>query len=208
VSNSWTSNATPIATVLLPTLRVARVARGSHCSQSGNMILVSLSSLQLPRHPWSESSWNFRSRERKFHTMVLSLPGAKVLRSESSCYPPPQRTTGCWCCESSHPPRHVACITVQLITVSKCPVSPSLYSRRLRPEPSQPSDRDQACTWPHVIAAYTRRSDRDRMLIEASPTHYIFHPSTIWVRPLCREIGPKNSPKCRFCHEANEYMSP
>ena len=30
--------------------------------------------------------WNFRSRERKFHTMVLSLPGAKVLRSESSCY--------------------------------------------------------------------------------------------------------------------------
>ena len=37
--------------------------------------------------PWSESSWNFRSRERKFHTMVLSLPGAKVLRSESSCYP-------------------------------------------------------------------------------------------------------------------------
>ena len=37
--------------------------------------------------PESESSWNFRSQERKFHTMVLSLPGAKVLRSESSCYP-------------------------------------------------------------------------------------------------------------------------
>ena len=36
--------------------------------------------------PGSESSWNFRSRQRKFHTMVLSLPGAKVLRSESSCY--------------------------------------------------------------------------------------------------------------------------
>ena len=36
--------------------------------------------------PESESSWNFRSREQKFHTMVLSLPGAKVLRSESSCY--------------------------------------------------------------------------------------------------------------------------
>jgi len=29
--------------------------------------------------------WNFRSRERKFQE--LSLPGAKVLRSESSCYP-------------------------------------------------------------------------------------------------------------------------
>jgi len=25
-----------------------------------------------------KSSWNFRSLERKFHTMVLSLPGAKV----------------------------------------------------------------------------------------------------------------------------------
>jgi len=45
---------------------------------------------------------------------------------------PPQRTTGCWCCDSSLPPRHVACITVQLITVSKCPISPSLYSRWLR----------------------------------------------------------------------------
>ena len=22
--------------------------------------------------------------------------------------------------------------------------------------------------------------------------HYIFHPSTIWVRPLCMELGPKN----------------
>jgi len=22
--------------------------------------------------------------------------------------------------------------------------------------------------------------------------HYIFHPSTIWVRPLCTELGPKN----------------
>jgi len=38
--------------------------------------------------------------------------------------------------------------------------------------------------------------------------HYIFHPSTIWVRPLFTELGPKNPPKSRFCHEANEYMSP
>jgi len=38
--------------------------------------------------------------------------------------------------------------------------------------------------------------------------HYIFHPSTIWVRPLCTELGPKNPPKCWFCHEANECMSP
>ena len=38
--------------------------------------------------------------------------------------------------------------------------------------------------------------------------HYIIHPSTIWVRPLFAELGPKNPPKSRFCHEANEYMSP
>ena len=35
--------------------------------------------------------------------------------------------------------------------------------------------------------------------------HYIFHPSTIWVRPLFTELGPKKPP---FCHKANEYMSP
>ena len=38
--------------------------------------------------------------------------------------------------------------------------------------------------------------------------HYIFHRSTIWVRPLFTELGPKKNPKSRFCHEANEYMSP
>ena len=38
--------------------------------------------------------------------------------------------------------------------------------------------------------------------------HYIFHPSTIWVRPLFTELRPKKPPKSRFCHEANEYMSP
>ena len=37
--------------------------------------------------------------------------------------------------------------------------------------------------------------------------HYIFHPSTIWVRPLFTELGPKKVPKSRFCHEANEYMT-
>ena len=72
----------------------------------------------------------------------------------------PQRTTGCWCCDISHPPCHVACITVQLITVSKCRVRPSLYSRWLRPEPTRPSDRDQACTWSQVIATYPRRTDQ------------------------------------------------
>ena len=25
--------------------------------------------------------------------------------------------------------------------------------------------------------------------------HYIFHPSTVWVRPLCTELGPKNPSK-------------
>jgi len=34
--------------------------------------------------------------------------------------------------------------------------------------------------------------------------HYIFHPSTIWIRPLFTELGPKNPQKSRFCHEANE----
>ena len=38
--------------------------------------------------------------------------------------------------------------------------------------------------------------------------HYIFHPSTIWIRPLFTELGPKPPQKSRFCHEANEYMSP
>jgi len=28
--------------------------------------------------------------------------------------------------------------------------------------------------------------------------HYIFHPSTIWVRPLCTELGPKNPQKADF----------
>ena len=37
--------------------------------------------------------------------------------------------------------------------------------------------------------------------------HYIFHPSTIWVRPLFMELGPKKTPKTRFCHEANEYVA-
>ena len=36
--------------------------------------------------------------------------------------------------------------------------------------------------------------------------HYIFHPSTIWVRPLFTELGPKKPPKSRFCHEANELL--
>ena len=36
--------------------------------------------------------------------------------------------------------------------------------------------------------------------------HYIFHPSTIWVRPLFTELGPKKNPKSRFCHEANAYI--
>jgi len=64
-------------------------------------------------------------------------------------------------------PRHVACSTVQLITVSKCTVSPtcSLYSRWLRPELTQPSDRDV----PDRKWLLRILSDRDQMLIEASP---------------------------------------
>jgi len=50
------------------------------------------------------------------------------------------------------------------------PGQSSLYSRWLRPEPTQPSDRDQAFTWSQVTAAYSRRSDHDQMLIEASPS--------------------------------------
>ena len=33
--------------------------------------------------------------------------------------------------------------------------------------------------------------------------HYIFHPSTIWVRPLFTELGPKNP---HFAQKANEYV--
>jgi len=43
-----------------------------------------------------------------------------------------QCRTGCWCCNSSHLPCHVACITVQLVV--KCPVSSSLHSWWLRSE--------------------------------------------------------------------------
>jgi len=66
----------------------------------------------------------------------------------------------------------------------------------------------------------TKRLTRPRSSAESRPplpkfsgyveveAHYIFHRSTIWVRPLFTELGPKNPPKSRFCHEANEYMSP
>jgi len=115
--------------------RRRRAWPGRQCSQSGNTIIhVSLSSLQLP------------------HCALCTQAPLDL---------PPQCTTGCWCCDISHPPRHVACITVKLVTVSKCPVSPSLYSRWLRPEPTQ-SDHDQACTWSQVIAMYSRRSNTDR----------------------------------------------
>ena len=59
---------------------------------------------------------------------------------------PPQRTTG-WYHWDIHPPCPVACSTVQLITVARCPVSPSLYSRWLRLELTQMSE-----SKPRVIA--------------------------------------------------------
>ena len=31
--------------------------------------------------------------------------------------------------------------------------------------------------------------------------HYIFHPSTIWVRPLFTELGPKKTQKADFAME-------
>ena len=81
MSNSLTSNATPRATILLPTSRVARVARGSHCSQSGNMIHVGLSEFLF-------------SATTHCCTVHSDTPGS-----------PPQCTTGCWCCDiSSSPP--------------------------------------------------------------------------------------------------------
>jgi len=54
------------------------------CARHGS---PNLQTLPTPLVPGSESSWNFRSREWKFHTIVILLPGVKVLRSESSCYP-------------------------------------------------------------------------------------------------------------------------
>jgi len=66
----------------------------------------------------------------------------------------------------------------------------------------------------------TKRQTRPRSSVGSTPplpkfsgyveveAHYIFHPSTIWVRPLFTELGPKKPQKSRFRHEANEYMSP
>jgi len=53
---------------------------------------------------------------------------------------PPQCSTHCWRCDISYPPCPAACSTVQLITVARWPVSPSLYSRWLRLELTQPSE--------------------------------------------------------------------
>jgi len=118
VSNSWTSNVTTHATIF-PLADVGRRAwPGCHCSQSGNMIHCELIFPATTHHGILHSD----------------TPGSH-----------PQCTTGCWCCGSSHPPCHVACITVQLITVSKCPSGQSyiVCTAADRPEPSQPSDRDR-----------------------------------------------------------------
>jgi len=55
-------------------------------------------------------------------------------------------------------------------TVAKWWVSPGLYSRWLRPKPSNRNDCDLPCTRLQVIVAYSWRSDRDQTLIEASPS--------------------------------------
>jgi len=95
-----------------PFYRRRRAWPGRHYSQSGNKIHVSLSSYNYP--------------------LCTVQPGTP--------WCPPQRLTGCWRSDISHPPRHAPCSTVQLITVTGCPVSPSLYSRWLRPEPTQRSE--------------------------------------------------------------------
>ena len=51
----------------------------------GTFVLGSESS-RVRKFQGAKVPWNFRSRERKFHPMELSLPGAKVPRSESSSY--------------------------------------------------------------------------------------------------------------------------
>jgi len=110
----------------LPASHVA----GRPCSQSGNMIRLSSSSLQLL-------------------TAV-------------------QRLTGCWRCDISHPPRHAPCSTVQLVTVARCPVSPSLYSRWLRHELPQPSKSQPRV---RVIAIRLVADRKWSLLIEANPSY-------------------------------------
>ena len=58
--------------ILLPGAKVP----GSESSKERKFLELSLLGAKVPG--------NESSRERNFHTMVLSLPGAKVLRSESS----------------------------------------------------------------------------------------------------------------------------
>jgi len=86
------------------------------------------------------------------------------------------------------------------------PVPPS--SMRIRSPPSRLSV-------PSIVAWQTKKQKTNRQTRPPSSAgsrppfpkfsgyveveaHYIFHPSTIWVRPLFTELGPKNPPKSHF----------
>ena len=61
-------------------------------------------------------------------------------------------------------------------------------------------------TWPRSSAGSWPPLPKFSGYVEVE-AHYIFHQSTIWVRPLFMELGPEKKPKSRFCHEANEYVA-
>jgi len=77
-----------------------------------------------------------------------------------------RRTTGCWCCDSSHPPHRVACSssssTVQINHCCQMPDQSSVIA-------CTADDWDRQCKWSwsglYLIAMYSRRSDHDQMLI-------------------------------------------
>jgi len=48
-------------------------------------------------------------------------------------------------------------------------------------------------TWPRSSAGSRPPLPKFSGNVEVG-AHYIFHPSTIWVRPLFKELGPKNPP--------------
>jgi len=65
-------------------------------------------------------------------------------------------------------------------------------------------------TWRTNKKKQTKRQTRPRSFAGSRPplpkfsgyvvveAHYIFHPSTMWVRPLCTELGPKKTQKTDF----------
>jgi len=73
---------------------------------------------------------------------------------------------------------------------------PSIVAWRTKKQKKTNSARSSAGSWPPLpkFSGYVEVDAPD-----------IFHPSTMWVRPLFTELGPKNP---HFVIKANKYMSP